>query len=72
MLHALALIASLLVLFLSFRQMARDIVRYVLSAPPSEHKPVTVRLMRRGTPMFNPVAVPVAAMRRPRAVRLAA
>ena len=72
MLHALALIASLLILFLSFRQMARDIVRYVLSAAPSEYKLVTVRLVRRAEPLFNPVAIPAAAMRRPRAVRLAA
>ena len=66
MLHALALTATLLVLFLSFGQMARDILRYVVQAPKALPEPtevVVVRWVRAEGPQFNPAVVPARQMR---------
>lgn len=76
MLHALALTATLLILFLSFGQMARDIMRYVLRNPhPAQpaSEIVVVRWVRAPAPSFTPAGANLKPMPLPvRPVSLAA
>ena len=70
MLHALALTATLLMICMSLRQIAQDVLRYVLN-PRQPQMPSAPVVLRRARPArFIPAAVAVRPS--PRAVRLAA
>ena len=54
MLHALALSAALLMLFLALRQMVRDVARYIYQAPkaaPQETQLLVVRFVPAPPPL---------------------